>query len=104
MSEVRTKIIKIRVSDTELEKLHKRKSSARLATWIRNTCLDIEPPPAKRYRSADPALLKELSKIGSNLNQLAKFVNTHDALPQNFGELLQSIDNKLTELAKSHDS
>jgi len=44
--------------------------------------LSKRPTPAKIPQRlpavvADPALLRELSRIGNNLNQIARFTNTH---------------------------
>lgn len=54
---------------------------------------------------ADPDLIKEISSIGNNVNQLTKHVNScsKSGLAYNTFELyevLKSIDNKLTNLIK----
>jgi len=66
----RTKKIEIMTTDEEYELLHQRKTKARLAEWMRETCLDQKP--IKRVSTVDPLLLYELNKIGVNLNQIAK--------------------------------
>lgn len=45
-------------------------------------------PPLAFTRSADPALLRSLAAIGSNLNQMARAVNTGAIA----GELVQAIE------------
>lgn len=56
-----------------------KKNKAKLAEWIRETCLlevnNIKNEP-KQIKTIDPELAKEFSKIGSNINQLAKGINT----------------------------
>jgi len=66
----RTKKIEIMTSDEEYELLVQRKTKARLAEWMRETCL--EQKPAKRVSMVNPLLLYELNKIGVNLNQITK--------------------------------
>lgn len=74
----RTKEIKIRLTEQEHQALLDRKKGE-LAVWIRNTCLEQEIPQSKQVKTADPELLRQLAKIGGNLNQIAKHANT-DAL------------------------
>lgn len=71
----RTKKIEIRVSEEEYQQLLQRKTKARLAEWVRETCLGSKPSKVKPMPKVDPALLVALSKIGSNLNQIAKYLN-----------------------------
>ncbi|MDI2113959.1 plasmid mobilization protein [Commensalibacter nepenthis] len=66
----RHKEIKIRVNEAEYEQLLQRKTKARLAEWVRETCLNQKP--AKRVSTVDPLLLYEVNKIGVNLNQITK--------------------------------
>jgi len=68
----RNKEIKVRLTEAEYEQLLQRKTKARLAEWMRETCLDQKP--TKRVSTVDPLLLYELNKIGVNLNQIAKKV------------------------------
>jgi len=68
----RNKEIKVRLTEEEYEQLLQKKTKARLAEWVRETCLDQKP--AKRVSTVDPLLLYELNKIGVNLNQIAKKV------------------------------
>jgi len=68
----RNKEIKVRLTEEEYELLLQKKTKARLAEWVRETCLDQKP--AKRVSTVDPLLLYELNKIGVNLNQIAKKV------------------------------
>ena len=63
----RNKEIKVRLTEVEHQALLARMEGGELATWIRNTCLD---------KTADPQLLAALGRIGGNLNQIARQVNT----------------------------
>lgn len=79
----RTKEIKIRVNEEEHAKLNERKTQQSLATWIRDIALGATP-----IVRADPDLVRQLGRIGSNLNQIAKRVNTENVIDK---EVLQSI-------------
>lgn len=73
----RTKVIKVRVSDAEHQRLQALASRPELARWMREHCLGADtgtrrrgdPPPA------DPALLRQLAGIGNNVNQIARRLN-----------------------------
>jgi len=72
----RTKKIEVRVSEAEYSLLLERKTKARLAEWVRDTCLGSElSKKAKSVPKVDPTLLVALSKIGGNLNQIARHLN-----------------------------
>lgn len=72
----RNKEIKVRLTEAEHEALLERMTGGELATWIRNTCLDEKPNKKRNYKIADPQLLAALGRIGGNLNQIARQVNT----------------------------
>jgi hypothetical protein len=96
---MRTKSIKIRVSDEELLTLKSKKSKARLAEWMRETCLDTSHVIVGNRVQHDPELIRQLASIGNNLNQIAKAVNTADlsAIYR-----LGQIHNELKRLADAH--
>lgn len=71
----RTKEIKIRLTEQEHQNLLQRKNGE-LAVWIRTICLEQEIPEPKKIKTADPELLRQLARIGGNLNQIAKHANT----------------------------
>ena len=73
----RTKEIKVRLTDEEHGQLLAKMTGTQLAVWIRETCL--EQKPKKPPKTADPELLRQLGKIGANLNQIAKIANTEQA-------------------------
>ncbi len=73
------KTLKIRVSEDEYNEIMKRKTQElSLANWLRLLALDQEIE-TKRVRrpvpKADPELIREWSKIGSNMNQIARALN-----------------------------
>jgi len=104
----RTKRVEIQFTEEEYEQLLQRKTKPRLAEWIRNTCLRSEPSKkAKPLPKIDPALLVALSKIGSNLNQIAKHLNMDRTLSaqEKVKVLLEltSIEQSLGELVGNAD-
>ena len=73
------KTLKIRVSEDEYNEIMKRKTQElSLANWLRLLALDQEIE-TKRVRrpvpKADPELIREWSKIGSNMNLIARALN-----------------------------
>jgi len=72
----RTKRVEVQFTDEEYELLLQRKTKSRLAEWMRETCLDQKP--AKQVSTVDPLLLYELNKIGVNLNQITRKINSSE--------------------------
>jgi hypothetical protein len=75
MTEKRTKSVKIRLFESELSELNKLKTGNELATWIRETCLGKKSKRRNAPIDVDPLLLRQLSAIGNNVNQLARLAN-----------------------------
>ena len=76
-TEKRTKSIKIRVTESELEKLHANKGRAELARWLREIGLSGGGGRQTIVRhELPPEVVRLLAGIGGNLNQLARHVNT----------------------------
>jgi len=99
MAAVRTKRLEIQLSEEEYEQLLERKTKARLAEWVRDTCLGSEPSrKAKPVPKVDPALLVALSKIGGNINQIARHLNNDRSMG------LEKKIEHLTELASIEQS
>lgn len=98
LAEKRTKSLLIRVSPSEYEALQKRKIGRELSTWIRAVALDegIPKPP----RAVDRAFTHALNKIGVNLNQLTRVVNTlsDNKAKAHHLHYLSVIDKQLTAL------
>lgn len=70
----RTKSIKIRLTDAELEALRERCPRGSVAPWLRGLGL-AEKVPRKRTPAVDPALLRQLAGGGNLLNQIARKLN-----------------------------
>ncbi len=76
-TEKRTKSIKIRVTDAELEKLNANKGRAELARWLREVGLSGGVGRQDVVRHELPSeVVRVLAGIGGNLNQLARHINT----------------------------
>lgn len=74
MTEKRNKSVLIRFTNTEHEKLKMLSSGQTISAFIRGACLNQKPP--KPVKKVDPNLLFELNKIGVNMNQVARQINT----------------------------
>jgi len=104
----RTKRVEVQFTKAEYEQLLQKKTKARLAEWIRETCLGSELyNKAKLAPKIDPALLVALSKIGGNLNQIARHLNMDRTLSaqKKVKALLElaSIEQSLGELVGNAD-
>ena len=97
---VRSNSIHIRMNDTEYELLQERASAVNMsmAEFIRNA-LDNQQVTIKYELVADvpeiKKLLAEFGKIGSNLNQIAKYFNQGGILSQ---EMRGEINKRLRDL------
>lgn len=62
----------------------------------------LQPPKSDRIQrvviEADPALILQLSKIGNNLNQLARAVNTAGLEPEDLTTVLTYLSGVATDL------
>ena len=63
-----------------------------------NTCLNIG---AAQQAKADPQILRELNKIGVNMNQIARAVNSHRADYIAIQQALSQISDQLDEIIKT---
>lgn len=109
----RNKIYKVRFSDAEIQKI-KDANIVNIAKYLRDTSLakiDASQGNAKKknqenhYTKLDRDFLLELSRIGANINQIAKAINTDIANTRPFDavkllHLLIGIDQTLKELKK----
>ncbi len=64
-----------------------------LSTYLRDLCAErsAKMSPATRRNPEARAIMRELSAIGNNINQLAKHANTVDEMPSQ-AALLTAID------------
>ena len=102
----RNKEIKVRLTEAEHHALLERMTGGELATWVRNTCLEEKPNKKRNYKVADPQLLSALGRIGGNLNQIARQVNTVESDIEKiraFAELA-SIREQLQRILANYDS
>lgn len=83
----RTKSIKIRVTAEEHQQLNDRKTNKSLAVWLRNIALGATP-----IVRADPELVRQIGRLGSNLNQIAKHANTEKQLDMQCLQAIQQIE------------
>ncbi len=109
MMEKRTKIIKIRATESEYLDLVSRSQKPKLAEWMREFCLDAKVPKAKKIPPVDPNLLRQLAGMGNNLNQIARAVNSQEWKPTDKIQIITALVNIQRELAElktehTHDS
>ncbi len=76
----RTKEIKIRLTESEHERLLARCDRAHLAEWLRSLGLGEHVLRRRRVPDVDPALLRQVTGIGNNLNQIARKLHGLDAI------------------------
>jgi hypothetical protein len=101
--EKRKEMIRIRVTQDEKDKMNERKTQKSLATWLRNLALDTVPPivPITKtlpIKSADPELVRAIGRIGSNLNQIAKHVNTNKQISDKELSSINRIESMLIDV------
>lgn len=102
---MRTNVTKVRFNENEYERVLARQSGNTFAGWLRQVALDIVP-----IHQADTELVRNIGRIGSNLNQLARYVNTEKSLDQNvLNEIVairlmlkQLIDQNITDAIKDN--
>ncbi|MGL4929290.1 MAG: MobC family plasmid mobilization relaxosome protein [Plesiomonas sp.] len=102
----RTKEIKIRLTESEHQRLLDRCDRVHLADWLRSVGLgESRPTRRKALPTVDPLLLRKVSGIGNNLNQIARYLHQCGLSPQERVSLLAvltSMDTQLTELLELH--
>lgn len=94
--EKRNREVKIRLTETEWEELHTRKTK-NLAGWLRDIGLGAVP-----IRQADPDLIRQITRMGSNLNQIARHANTEKQLDQQMLNVISETNRLLNELIILH--
>lgn len=88
----RDKSIKIRVTDEELAKLNANKGRAELARWLREIGLEGGGGRQDIVKHQLPVeSVRVLAGIGSNLNQIARHLNT-TAKSQNASQLVDRLE------------
>jgi len=89
--------IKIRVTQSEKDQLNELKTQLSLAVWLRELGLNAKP-----IERADPKLVSAIGRIGSNLNQIAKYANTNKELDVNVLSTVNRIESLLIEVINQH--
>jgi len=100
-AEKREKIIKIRVSATEFQQLEANKTCKSLATYMREIALN--PNVDMFAKKADDDLILQLSKIGNNVNQIARRIHQGDWGPSDKNDILSCLKDVTKEMAEFHD-
>jgi hypothetical protein len=104
--EKRTKEIKIRLTETEHQRLLDRCDRTHLAEWLRQLGLGEHTSRKRRMPDVAPELLRQVSGIGNNLNQIARRLNQTDSLtPSERASLLvvlTSLDRQLGDLLEQN--
>ncbi|PSM51436.1 putative mobilization protein MobC [Campylobacter blaseri] len=92
----RTCKISIRLNDDEMDSLMLKAnlSGFSISSYIRYIILHSKPPIHK----FDKAMIIELSRIGNNINQIAKYINTNKSLDNVVLKSLISIESLLNKL------
>ena len=106
VAEHRTNIIKVRLSDSELNLIKEKNPYASVSRFMRESTLNTIHPnkqPTQKYSATHKNLLISLSRIGTNVNQIAKAVNADVKNLNDFDKsklliLLIDIEKKLREL------
>lgn len=89
--------IKIRVTQDEKDKLNELKTQDELAAWMRELALSQKP-----IKRADPNLVRAIGRIGSNLNQIAKHVNTNKQISDKDLSSINRIELMLISIIDQH--
>jgi len=100
----RTKWLKIRVSDDEVLDIKKRAGRQGMSSYARGLILDqpIAPPEPKPktkkiVHSADPELVREINRIGININQITRHLNEGQPLSNAILIALLNLQTSLDE-------
>jgi len=109
--EKRTKVEKLRFTEAELDSIKSRVPEGETRSgWIRRILLNEEVPTVRKRLVAPevaPELMRELGKIGGNLNQIARVLNQSQSkgeqidLAQIF-IILKSLDDSLSEIKENN--
>jgi len=89
--------IKIRVTQNEKNKLNELKTQDELASWMRELAMNQKP-----IKRADPNMVRAIGRVGSNLNQIAKYANTEKKLDINILDSVNRIELLLIDLINEY--
>ena len=97
--EKRTKEIKIRLTETEHQRLLDRCDRTHLAEWLRQLGLGEHTSRKRRVPDVAPELLRQVSGIGNNLNQTDSLTPSERA---SLLVVLTSLDRQLGDLLEQN--
>lgn len=97
MAKKRTVILATKVEPSEAEQIKENAKKRGITTseFLRRTALSIELPKTKKQECDLKQLIYEVNKIGINLNQIARYVNTNKELDISVLEHLKRIEEEL---------
>lgn len=98
----RKRYIQIRVTDDEMKEIKQRAGSVSTSTFLRQIALNqpiVQSAPVQKkiIHSVDPALIREVNRIGNNINQIAKQLNSGTELSNAVLIALLNLQNSLDE-------
>ena len=83
----------LRVNAYEHELIKQRQTEKTMSRWLRNLALKSTP-----IAIADPNLIRQIGRIGSNLNQITKHANTNKQLDKQVLNEITAIKRLMHEL------
>jgi hypothetical protein len=83
----------LRVNAYEHELIKQRQTEKTMSRWLRNLALKSTP-----IAIADPNLIRQIGRIGSNLNQITKHANTNKQLDKQVLNEITAIRKLMHEL------
>jgi len=78
--EPRKNRLALRLSDSEKARLLSLAGGRELSPWIREICLNEKPRHRITPPKIDPVLIRHLSAIGNNINQIARVLNSNPTI------------------------
>ncbi|NVH52953.1 plasmid mobilization relaxosome protein MobC [Photobacterium damselae subsp. damselae] len=75
---IRSECIQLRVTKEEKQQIAAN-SNGNVSVWLRTIALDPDINPRRtiyKELKQDPALVREVARIGNNLNQIARYINS----------------------------
>lgn len=106
MTDKKNDVIRFRVTESERKEIEER-AIGNVSSWIRDLALD--QPIKKKPKPVNFKLLYELNKIGVNLNQISRYLNSNKSglssvEKAEFLITFISIDEQLKEIREKYDS
>lgn len=91
------------MSESEKAKITENANGLKVAVWLRELALENKLKSKKAAPKSDPELIRELARIGNNINQIARLANENKKSGSDFNALvvlqqLQEIEGQLESL------